>query len=125
MIAFIAPPMSAVFLIGVLWKRATARAALSSLIIGSGISLSVGVCHFKNWPNEQFWPHYLLVSFYLFVGIAAFMVFVSLLTRKSVSENGLPTASEVYATQGARSARVWGLWALLAAIMLSLYVVFD
>ena len=124
-IAFIAPPMSAVFLIGILWKRATATAALSSLIVGSGISLSVGVCHFKDWPDEQFWPHYLLVSFYLFVGIAAFMVLVSLLTRQSVSKNGLPTISEIYATQGARSARVWGLWALLAAIMLALYLVFN
>ena len=124
-IAFIAPPMAAVFLIGVLWRRATAKAALWSLIVGSVVSLTVGVCHFKNWPNEGFWPHYLLVSFYLFVAIALFMTLVSLLTRKSPEEEDLPSIKETYARAGVESRPIWILWALLGMIMLALYVVFD
>jgi Na+/proline symporter len=41
--------MGAVFLIGVLWRGATATAAYATLILGSIVSLSVGLMHFKHW----------------------------------------------------------------------------
>ena len=208
-IAFIAPPMAAVFTIGVLWRRATAKAAITALLVGSAVSISVGVCQLAKWPameqgvltlsgtdsaehyeqvlrtvayrnsakepslsprqitivardgdesielnvatvevcdtpqkrptpvaaeatleglsgrqlegitvtianlengdaevlwaetdgtgisigyKNAFWPHYLLVSFYLFAGICALMVVVSLLTGNSPDEEQLPNA---------------------------------
>ena len=124
-IGFIAPPMSAVFLIGVLWKRATSTAAISTLIVGSIVSLSVGACHIWDWPNAEFWPHFLLLSFYLFVGICAFMVVISLLTQKSPEEENLPTLKETYTNQGTQPGPVWTFWGLLAVIMLALYLVFN
>jgi len=123
--SFIAPPISAVFVVGVLWKRATGAAAIWALIGGSIVSLSIGVCHLKDWPSEQFWPHYLLLAFYLFVGICAFMVVVSLCTRKSPDEEELPTLKETYANQGTQPRLIWCLWGVLAVIMLALYFVFD
>lgn len=124
-IGFFAPPMAAVFLIGILWKRATATAAICTLIGGSVVSLSVGLCHITDWPNEFFWPHYLLVSFYLFLGICVFMILVSLITHKSSAEENLPTLRETYALQGGQSRLVWALWGILALIMAGLYGLFE
>jgi SSS family solute:Na+ symporter len=239
-IAFVAPPMAAVFTIGVLWRRATGKAAVAALLIGTAVSLSVGFCHFKEWPepesavlkltgpapvegfqralrtvtyenkaeepdttprivtavahhdgasrevaravidvrqqpvvvfqfekvmiggiagdelaslavtienlqdgsaeildvdtmstalaadyDNRFWPHYLLLSFYLFVAIAALMIGASLATRKSPQEEPLPTLKETYAALGRSPAMVWALWGVLAGIMLSVYVGFQ
>ena len=49
-IAFVAPPMAAVFLIAVLWRRATASAALWTLVVGSVVSVGAGICHLEDWP---------------------------------------------------------------------------
>ena len=38
--SFISPPITAVFLIGLFWKRATARAAIWTLVVGGAIGLS-------------------------------------------------------------------------------------
>jgi SSS family solute:Na+ symporter len=61
-ISFIAPPMGAVFLMGVLWRGATAAAAYATLVLGSIVSLSVGLMHFRHWPGEDFWPNHLLLA---------------------------------------------------------------
>lgn len=123
-IAFFAPPMAAVFLIGVLWKNATSKAALSTLVIGSVLSLSIGYCQMKNIPNENFWPHYMLLSFYLFVGLAIFMIIISLLTQKNARPSPLPTLRETYSgTEGSK--KIWILWGALAAIMVAIYLIFN
>ena len=124
-ISFIAPPMGAVFLIGVLWRRATSRAAYATLVAGSIVSLSVGLMHFKHWPSAEFWPHYLLLAFYLFAGIVIFMVVVSLLTAKSQDEEDMPTLRETYAEMGASPRLVWILWGILAVIMMIIYVTLN
>jgi len=40
-ISFFAPPMTAVFVVGILWKRATGTAAFWSLVLGSIVSLTL------------------------------------------------------------------------------------
>jgi SSS family solute:Na+ symporter len=124
-IGFVAPPMSAVFVVGVLWKRATTTAAIWTLVAGSLVSISVGACHMMDWPSKACWPHYLLVSFYLFVGICAFMIVVSLATRPSLVGQDLPTLRETYANQGGQSQTVWILWGILAGIMAGIYALFE
>ena len=124
-ISFIAPPMGAVFLIGVLWKRATSKAAYATLVAGSIVSLSVGLMHFKHWPSAKFWPNHLLLAFYLFAAIVAFMVVVSLLTVKSPDEEDMPTLRETYAEMGASPRLVWILWGILAVIMMTIYVALN
>ena len=123
-IAFFAPPMAAVFLIGVLWRKATSKSALLTLIFGSLVSLSIGLCQFKNWPNKSFWPHYLLLSFYLFAGLSVFMIVISLATQKNSRPSPLPTLRDTYSkTQGSNI--IWILWGILAVIMSVLYLVFN
>ena len=85
----------------------------------------MGVCHFKECPHKDYWPHYLLLSFYLFVGVSLFMIIVSLLTRHSHGHEDLPTLKEIYARQGKAPTFVWLLWGILALIMLAIYIVFN
>jgi SSS family solute:Na+ symporter len=123
-LAFFAPPMSAVFLIGVIWKRTTGKAAFLTLVFGSIVSLTVGACQFCRWPTDVFWPHYMLLSFYLFSGIAIFLILVSLLTKNE------PNEQEFFAvwneSTGVLNTRnIWRLWLVLAVIMSMLYLIFN
>ena len=124
LIAFFAPPISAVFLISVLWKRATSAGAFWSLLLGTILSLSIGVCHFNNYPSKEFWPHYLVLSFYIFAAICALFVIVSVLTKNSPDEEQLPTLAEVYTSAGGTVKSIWVGWAALAVIMLGIYIIF-
>jgi len=51
--SFISPTMAAVFMVGILWKRATAKAALATLVLGTAVSLPLAVCHLKDWPSAS------------------------------------------------------------------------
>ena len=125
-IAYFAPPMAAVFLVGVLWRRATAAAAVVTLYLGSAVSLGIGVMDFMKFPREGFWPHFLFMAFLLFAGLCVLMVVVSLLTRHSGDEGRLPSLRETYRAAAPGHARlVWILWGVLAVIMGVLYVAFN
>ena len=79
-LGFIAPPMAAVFLFGVFWKRTTTLAANMALTLGTVFSIGVGILYLWVFPAEQYnaWPHFMLLSFYLFVIIGIGMIVVSL-----------------------------------------------
>ena len=130
LIAYFAPPMTALFLIGILWRRATSSAAFWTLICGSLVSLTLGTLDLlkepiaKNFGWEISFPHYLLMSFYLFVGIGLFMIVVSLLTRNDPCEERLPPLRETTHESGASSTTMWTGWAILACVMLGIYVAF-
>jgi solute:Na+ symporter, SSS family len=64
-LGFIAPPMSVVFLFGVLWKRATTKAANFALSFGTIFSMGTGVFYLWVFLNEKydFLPHIFLLSF--------------------------------------------------------------
>ncbi|MCU0646334.1 MAG: Na+/glucose cotransporter, partial [bacterium] len=71
-----------------------------------------------------YWPHYLLLSFYLFVGLAAFMIGISLVTQKNNKPSPLPTLRETY-TGLQESKLIWILWGILAVIMAIIYLIFN
>jgi len=128
-IGYMAPPVSAVFVLGIFWRRSTATAALLTLIVGSMVSLSIGFCDianvFANEAGEDIFPHFLLLSFYLFCGIMLFMILTSLVTRHSDSETPLPTLRQTYRENpGLGRAGLIG-WAVLAVIMVGLYLFFQ
>ncbi|MCR4959729.1 MAG: Na+/glucose cotransporter, partial [Prevotella sp.] len=120
-LGFIAPPMTAVFLLGIFWKRTTTRAANLALTAGTAFCLIVGVLYL--WPPQWLhiaWPHFMMLSFLLFVVLAAMMAVVSL-TDKTKPEATLTISKE----RAALSPLVVTLWIALAVVMVGLYVFFN
>ncbi len=118
-LGFIAPPMTAVFLLGVFWKRTTTLAANLVLTAGTAFCLVVGVLYL--WPPEWLqlaWPHFMMLSFLLFVALVVMMVVVSLCGEK-------PEAVVIRKETAPTSPLVIGLWAALAVVMVMLYIIFN
>ena len=65
MISYIAPPITAVFVLGVLWKRASSTAAQITLYSGSFLGL---VVFLLDWNRVSWWDvPFMMAAFYLFV----------------------------------------------------------
>ena len=121
-LGFIAPPMTTVFLFGVLWKRTTTKAVNSILTFGTLLSMGTGICYLWIFPADtyDFWPHFLLLSFYLFLLLSVLMVLISL-TDKSGSAEVSPEERKGAGMSG----KVRWLWGALAVVMIVLYVLFN
>ncbi|WP_370174342.1 sodium:solute symporter [Leeuwenhoekiella palythoae] len=122
-LGFIAPPMAVVFLFGVLWSGTTRRAADAILIFGTALSLGVGILFLWVFPKEvyTFWPHFLLLSFYLFIVLAIGIIVLSLLdSRRSDTLNTLLPVEKVPMRSKAKV-----LWGALFVVMISLYIIFN
>ena len=134
-LGFLAPPMSVAFLFGVLWRRTTGRAINMVLTAGTLFSVAVGVLYLWVFPSSQYpqWPHFLLLSFYLFVVLSIATVLVSLAGRPVMvgsshlrivrGEAGLEGIGE--GEIAAPTKRVWSLWIILSVVMIVLYLFFN
>jgi SSS family solute:Na+ symporter len=123
-LGFIAPPLSVVFLLTVFWKRTTRLAVNFVLSIGSALSLGTGVLYLWILPSSKynFWPHFMILSFLIFIGLLIIAILISLLDRKpSVYKiNELHEANIEKPTK-----RVWISFGLLTIIMIALYIFFN
>ncbi len=121
-LGFIAPPMSVVFLFGVLWKKTTTRAANFVLSFGTLLSIGTGVLYLWVFPSNEytFWPHFLLLSFYIFVVLAVAAFAISYTGKAEVSANKLLQIDVVKPDK-----RVMISWAVLILVMIGLYIVFN
>ncbi len=124
-IAYLAPAIAAVFIVGVLWRRANATAALIVLVFGNILCVGVGIANLTKWPHEDFWPHFMLTSFYLFVLFVVAMVVISLATAPPPPDKRLPTLRESHAAGTGTRGSVWAVWAILAVIMFGIYFLFS
>ncbi|SMO71847.1 SLC5 family protein [Solitalea koreensis] len=124
LVSILAPPLSVVFLAGIMWKRVNSLAAEIVLYGGGFVCLVVGVCHVLSFPSKQAWPHFLLLSVYLFLALAAVMVLVTLFT-KPVYDKSLPSLIETNRKSGHISKNAWLGWSMLAVVMTALYWVFS
>ncbi|MCO5234995.1 MAG: sodium/solute symporter [Chitinophagaceae bacterium] len=122
--SILAPPLSVVFLAGVLWKKANNTAAEWVLFGGGLLCAVLGVCHILNFPYKGFWPHFLLLSFYTFLALAILMIVVSIVT-KPVHGQSLPSVAETNRRFKHDAKKVWIFWAILALIMVFIYLVFN
>lgn len=117
-LSFIAPPMTTVFLLGVFWKRATPLAAKLVLTVGTLVSLGTGIAYYLT-IKSPFWPHFMLLSFYLCVLLIAFAVVVSLMDHRKYDfkiPQPLPHT---------HSRLVIGSWVALVVVMIGLYIIFN
>ena len=126
-LGFLAPPMSVVFLFGVLWKKTTARAVNAILIYGTIFSVLVGVLYLWVFPVVAYpgWPNFLLLSFYIFVILSAVAFFVSYADKNSdlLLPDSFDFKSAALAAKPTR--KVWIWWTLLIVVMVALYIIFN
>jgi len=133
-LGFIAPPMTAVFLLGVFWRRTTTLAANLALTAGTLSCLTIGVLYL--WPPQWLtiqWPHFMMLSFLLCVALIIMMVVVSLIPTGKPSVTGHTTGEasvteqQVSSTTIAQSHSrlVIALWVALAIVMIGLYTFFN
>ena len=133
MITYVAPPVTALFVWGVFWRRASATAALVTAWSGTGMGLA---CFVFEWRGGFTWlaEHgvkipFLMVAVYLFLACSAVMVIGSLeVPAQHTDESAkLVWANPLEAVRG-RSWRGLGNYrvvaAVLAATMVGLYWVF-
>ena len=128
MICYIAPPITTVFLWGVLWRRASATGALATLLSGSFLG---AVVFFLDWFKDYtHWPvPFMMSAFYLFCICSAVLVVVSLLTPDPVSaeREALTWRNPLEALQG-KAWRGLGDFRVLAGVlfvtMVVLYYIF-
>jgi len=122
-LGFIAPSLAVVFLLSVFWRRTTKKAVNATLSYGSAFSLGTGVLYL--WiltPDKYpFWPHYLLLSFYIFVVLLVTAVIISLADKLPVTNGQTMTAADMPLT----SRRVKILFALLGLAIFGLYFFFN
>ncbi len=120
-LGFIAPPMTAVFLFGICWRRTTTLAANFALTIGTAICLAVGILYLWVLPAEThpFWPHFMMLSFLLFVFLGLCMAVISLLGPAEASGH-IPAP-----VKSRTSPLVIALWSALTAVMVLLYILFN
>jgi SSS family solute:Na+ symporter len=130
-LGFLAPPMTVVFLLGVFWKKATASAANFVLSGGAMISIGIGICYLWIYPSEQyaFWPHFLLLSFLIFVVLLMISVAITLAGRKTGTGGTRPgvSGSEIldFGVIPKPGRRVWTVWIALIIVMVGMYVLFN
>jgi SSS family solute:Na+ symporter len=83
LLAYMAPPVVAVFLAGLFWKRASATAAFTSLL--SGLGIAVLLLFFRDQTPMASW-NFLYVAPLLFVVSLGILISVSLVTRSPSAE---------------------------------------
>lgn len=120
-LGFLAPPMTVAFLFGVLWKRTTAKAINYVLTVGTAFCLLVGILYLWVIPSPN-WPHFLLLSFYLFVVLSAMTYIISIVDKKGALQLQQAT---YFKSAGKPDKQVWVMWGLLIAVMVTLYIVFN
>ncbi len=83
LICYVAPPITTVFLFGVFWRRASDKAAMATLLIGSFMGLAV---FFVDWFKDKDWLKqyiewrvpFMMASFYLFLLCSLTLILISL-----------------------------------------------
>lgn len=128
LICYISPPITAVFVWGVFWRRASAAAATATLAAGSALGLAV---FFLDWFKDATGWHVpsMMATFYLFLICSALMVAISYLNphvHTAESERLVWTSlAEALKGTGARGLRDYRVLAgLLFAAMIGLYILF-
>lgn len=134
-LGFLAPPMSVVFLFGVLWKKSTAKAVNVVLTLGTAFSVFIGVLYLWVFPAKLYpgWPHFLLLSFYIFVILSVLLILISRFDKQKPSLamheqediRRLSMKTKLANLITNLPARVKWSWLALVIVMILLYIVFN
>ena len=103
---------------------ASAEAVNFTLSIGSAFSLGVGITYLWILTPDKFpfWPHYLLLSFYIFAFLLIVAIIISLLDNSP--EIYKPNIEETK-NIAKPTPKVKLAWILLCVVMVGLYLLFS
>ncbi|WP_158622641.1 SLC5 family protein [Pedobacter sp. KBW06] len=124
LVSILAPPLSVVFLAGILWKRVNSISVETVLYGGGLICLILGACHVLNYPYKGYWPHFLILSFYIFLALGIVIVISTLITKPRINPV-IPSLLEAKAEVVDNSRSIWMIWMGLAAVMVLIYILFN
>jgi SSS family solute:Na+ symporter len=143
LISYVAPPITAVFLLGVFWKKASGRAALLTLICGGVIGMILFPLDFWKGPIASFlagsspllagvfdWlcrniiHDFMLTAFYLLVTCCTIMVVASLVRPEPLREEARALVWENWREplRGEAHGHALGNYRILAAAVLATFV---
>jgi len=86
LITYVAPPITAVFLLGVFWKGASGRGAFVTLLAGMALG---AVAFWLDW-NNVYRGDFMMIAFLLFLACSAILIAVSLILPEPVKEEAIP-----------------------------------
>jgi len=130
--AYIGAPITAVFLVGVLWKGATGRAALTTLITGGSLGIiRFATDIFSKMGYENFGPFNILTgyaflnySLIMFFFCVALMIVLSLIWKEKISPDAAAlTFSTGTVSEGVERHWVWIHTALSVLIALTIVLI--
>jgi SSS family solute:Na+ symporter len=79
-----------------------------------------------DFPHKAFWPHFMLLTFFLTAILTVFMVVISLLFPETGPGPSLPTLAQTYASQPPYDRRkIWFGWSAIGMLMAVLYYLFG
>src|SRR5882724_1536926 len=127
LISYVAPPITAVFLLGVFWKRASGKSAFITLIVGMTLGL---VTFYLDW-NNIYRGDFMLIAFFLLVVCVAIMAATTFLfpepfkaeAKLLVWENWREPLRGEAGGRGLGNYRV--LAVLILAVFIALYCIFH
>lgn len=126
LISYVAPPITAVFLLGVFWKRASGKSAFLTLVAGMGLGL---VAFLLDW-NAIYRGDFMLIAFLLLVACVAIMVVTTFLYPEPLKAEARPLVWEDWREplRGDAGGRGLGNYRVLTVTVLAvfacLYVIF-
>jgi SSS family solute:Na+ symporter len=129
LICYIAPPITAVFLLGVFWRGASGKAAHLTMVVGALVG---GVIFVLDWFKDSTgWNlNYMMAAFYLCVFCGVLMAVASRLFPEPLKEEARPLVWEKWyaplrgETQGRGLANYRVASAAVFTIFVILYIIF-
>lgn len=129
---FIAPPFAVIFTLGLLWRRANAAGALTTVALGFPFSAFLTLYAFPHFEFLKPYNTYQHPAFVAWVFCMTVMIVTSLLTRPPPAEKttGIIWSAHYAALPAEQQARYGGLkdwrlwWLLFVAMVLAIYAFF-
>lgn len=126
LISYVAPPITAVFLLGVFWKKAAGKAAFVTLVAGMALG---GISFYLDW-NNIYRGDFMLMAFLLFLACVAIMCAATVFFAEPVKVEAQPLIWEDWREplRGQAGGRGLGNYRVLTGLALAtfatLYIIF-
>jgi len=120
LISYVAPPITAVFLLGVFWKRASGKSAFITLITGMALGF---MAFYLDW-NNIYRGNFMLIAFFLFVACLFIMGTTTMIFPEPLKNEARLLVWENWREplRGQAGGRGLGNYRVLAVLILAAFV---